>query len=568
MKVFFTTFKFVLHVLGKNERKGMFIIGLLLLTSSILELFGLGALVPVLTVVLEPDSVNKNEWVKLIYDMFNFTSPKELLVFFSVFLFAVVILKNLLILSITRYFSEYAFKLGYLFSLKILDQYRGNGYVFIKGMDPNTLIRNMKTAPNYFSTYQVLGVLNIANELIVLLLIILFVLLTNFFVFIILVVTVFPFFYIFYSYVRKKGVEIGIQRNIIEPRVYKRFFQVVNGFVDFLIAGTQNVHKKTIFNDLKKLANIEVDATVYNLAPSKVIESSLMFAITCVVLYGILFLESQSELVNVLLILAIAGYRIAPSVNRIMISLNSMNQSIWVFDVLKDVPNSKIQLESKESNISLKSQLELKNICFRYDESESDTLYNINATVKKGDIVGITGQSGSGKTTLLNILLGFLSPTNGDYVIDGEKVTNLNVHGLYPKIGYVQQDVYLLDASIAENIAFGQELGLIDYKKLIDVIYRASLTEFVNSLPNGVKERLCENGTNISGGQRQRIGIARALYKDPEILIFDEATSSLDNKTASQITDSIKNIADGEITIFIIAHRLDALRICNKFIEL
>jgi ABC-type multidrug transport system fused ATPase/permease subunit len=568
MKIFFRTFKFVLQILGKNERKSMFIVGILLLASSMLELFGLGVLIPVLTVALEPDSINKNQWVKFIYDICNFTSPKQLLIFLAVFLFVVVTLKNLLVLTITKYFSNYAFKLGRLFSLKVLDEYRTNGFLFFKSNDSNALIRNMKVAPYSFSNFQVLGVLNVANELLILSIIILFVLITNFFVFFVLSITVFPLFYVFYNYVRKKGVELGKKKNILDPLIYKRFFQVVNGYVDFLIAGTENVHKEVISNDLKQSVDIEVESTVFNLAPSKVIESSLMFAITCVVLYGVFFLESQSELVSILLILAIAGYRIAPSVNRIMISLNSMNQSIWVFDVLKNIENKKIEYKLIDNKLSFKNHLELNNICFRYNSSEFDILNEINVIISKGDIVGITGESGSGKTTLMNIILGFLSPTKGNYLIDGVEVTNYNVHSLYPKIGYVQQDVYLLDSSIAENIAFGYEPEKINRKKLVNVINRASLTEFVNSLPNGLDEKLNENGTNISGGQRQRIGIARALYNNPEILIFDEATASLDDTTAFQITDSIKNIADGNITIFIIAHRKDALRICNKFIKL
>ena len=190
--------------------------------------------------------------------------------------------------------------------------------------------------------------------------------------------------------------------------------------------------------------------------------------------------------------------------------------------------------------------------------------------IKRGDRVGIQGSSGRGKSTLMNLLVGLLSPDSGEILIDGELLTKENSRLWQNSIGYVSQSVFLLDSTLKENIAFGVEPNKIDMDRLRDVISLASLDEFVKTLPDGVDSNIGEGGCRISGGERQRIGIARALYRKADVLLFDEATSSLDSNTQSQINEAIKKLSqkNPELTIVVIAHRASALDYCDYIVNM
>ena len=210
----------------------------------------------------------------------------------------------------------------------------------------------------------------------------------------------------------------------------------------------------------------------------------------------------------------------------------------------------------------------MKNLSFKYHESQKNFLYNLNFSIKKGSTIGIIGATGSGKTTLVDILLGLLQPSNGQILIDGVDIKNINIKSWQKIIGYVPQDIYLKNLSIAENIAFAIPKHLIDYKKLTKCSKQAQLDDFIqNELINKYDTRIGDLGARLSGGQRQRIGIARALYHNPDMIIFDEATSSLDALTENDVMNSILSLKNNK-TILIIAHRVNTLKNCDKIIFL
>ena len=283
-------------------------------------------------------------------------------------------------------------------------------------------------------------------------------------------------------------------------------------------------------------------------------------------------MPSKVELVKLLGVFVVAGYKIMPSINRMMIAINGLNRSIWIMDALKPLQEydsiEKKYKKTEATPLKFESQLQLKDINFRYSHDSELIFKNYNLTIKKGEVIGVVGPSGSGKTTLMNILLGFLQPESGDYLIDDIKLDDENKTSFYDKVGYVQQQVYLIDGSVAENVAFGHGKKEINHEKLEKALKRANLWEMVAKLPKGVNELIGENGTKLSGGQRQRLGIARALYSESEILFFDEATSSLDTETELEVTEAIHKLSDGKLTIIIIAHRLSTLDQCDRIIKI
>jgi ABC-type bacteriocin/lantibiotic exporter with double-glycine peptidase domain len=217
--------------------------------------------------------------------------------------------------------------------------------------------------------------------------------------------------------------------------------------------------------------------------------------------------------------------------------------------------------------IPFKKNIIFKDISFRYTENTPWILKDVNLTVKKGQRIGFIGVTGSGKSTLLDILMGLLPPTSGELLIDGIGITQENKRAWQKHISHVPQSIYLADNSIQENIAFGIDPSQIQKSKVAQAAQLAQISETINNFKSQYKTFIGERGVQLSGGQRQRLGIARALYKDSDVLIFDEATSALDNKTEKRVMEQISNLK-GNPTIFIIAHRLTTLKECDSIIRI
>lgn len=572
MKILIKTIKFIFSVIPQKEHKKLFFMGFLLMINSALELLGLGAIFPIFSVLLEDDVLSKYDWMNKIYQFFSLTNEKQLIIILSFGMLVIVVGKNILNMWIVKKNAQFALGLYKDFAMKLHKYYYSKGLSYFKNTNSNIIVRNLRAATREFSQLQVLGSFNLLNELIILLFIVIFIVFTYPQILFLLLLTVLPPFYFFYKWVRNRSIEIGIQYQKLVPIVGKNMFQSIFGYIDIVVMGAEKQFRKKIKSNIEDLISINVKTVLYNLAPSRVIESSLMLAIVVIISFGIYYMPSKVELVKLLGVFVVAGYKIMPSINRMMIAINGLNRSIWIMDALKPLQNPDLKIKKsikgEGTPISFERQLQVRNISFRYSEDSENIFTNYNLTIKKGEVIGIVGPSGSGKTTLMNILLGFLQPESGGYFIDDTKLDDTNKNAFYDKVGYVQQQVYLIDGTIAENVAFGHGKKEIDYSKLDAALKRANLWGMISKLPDGVHELIGENGTKLSGGQRQRLGIARALYSESEILFFDEATSSLDSETEQEVTDAIHKLSDGNLTIIIIAHRLSTLKQCDRIIKI
>ena len=261
-----------------------------------------------------------------------------------------------------------------------------------------------------------------------------------------------------------------------------------------------------------------------------------------------------------------------PSIRAIMSAWTSLRYNRYTIDIIRDAQiDAPSTIEDSNTNQwAFNDKICVKNLSFRFEDSQSDTLSDINFEIHKGEKVGINGRSGAGKTTLFNLLLGLYTPTSGSIEIDGTQLTAENRRCWQNSIGYVSQSVFLTDSTLLANIALGCKAEDIDLDRVHRAIEAASLKEFIEALPNGLNTRIGECGALLSGGQRQRIGIARALYKGAEVLFFDEATSSLDNQTEQSINEAIVELAfhNKALTIVVIAHRESSLSYCDRVITL
>lgn len=569
MKIAIKTIKFILDILPQKYHLKLLGVGILLMFNSVLDLLGLGVLLPVFSVLLEDNVIEKYTWARWICEVFSLTDERQLILALAVALFIITVLKNILSLWIAKYNTTFALGLYKEFALRLHKHYYKKGFSYFKTTNSNVVVKNLRMANSQFAKFQVLGSLNLLNEFVVLLLIVIFIALYNIKILVLLGLTVIPPFVIFYRWVRNKSIALGATTNKINPILGKNMFQSIYGFVDVIIMGAEKPFRNEIKKNLDELVEVDIKTTIYNQAPTKVIESSLMLAIAIIISFGIYFLPSKTELLKLLGLFAVAGYRIMPSINKIMIVINGLNRCHWIFDVLEPLKDDVNDIEPKpQMPLNFRHSLSLRSIDFSYANNVELIFDNYDIEIKKGEVIGLVGPSGAGKTTLMNILLGFLKPTKGSYYVDDVEIDESHMKAFYEKVGYVQQQVYLIDGTLGQNIAFGSKLNEIDHKKLESVLKKANLWEMVEKLPEGIDEMIGENGTKLSGGQRQRVGIARALYFDSEILFFDEATSALDSKTEKEITNAINDISDGNLTIIIIAHRMTTLEHCDRIIEI
>lgn len=278
----------------------------------------------------------------------------------------------------------------------------------------------------------------------------------------------------------------------------------------------------------------------------------------------------MSLMVSTVSAFGVAAMRVLPSVNRINTYITQISYTQpsldFVYQNLQEGMKTDAMLaerkaKAQKEKLRLEHQIELNHISFHYPDSDKDIFTDAHMVVPKGKSVGIIGTSGAGKSTVVDILLGLLHAQEGEITCDGVDIFK-NYESWLAQVGYIPQSIYLVDESIRDNIAFGIDKDKINEKRIWEVLAEAQLKEFVEELPEGLDTTIGDRGVRLSGGQRQRIGIARALYHDPEILVFDEATSALDNDTEAAVMDAV-NSFHGKKTMIIIAHRLNTIEKCD-----
>lgn len=338
-----------------------------------------------------------------------------------------------------------------------------------------------------------------------------------------------------------------------------KYFQ---GYKEILLSGQSEYFIESYLKHLRASTHVAATSNVFAVVPRALIELTFLGAFVG----SFMLVDLEQTDMGFLGAYAYAAFRIMPGLNRIINLTANFKSSIPFINRIGDEYDRLSQEHAYKAapGLSFNDQIALQDVCFQYTAASQPVLKDLNLTIKKGDFIGIVGDTGSGKSTLLNIILGLLPPTAGRAIVDGQYP--LNSREWHQKIGYVPQSTYIVEGTIEENIAFGRNASEIDYARLQRVIEQAQLSDLIMRLDRGTKTHVGEFGSAISGGEQQRIAIARALYKEPEILIFDEATSALDRDTESRLVETTHAI-QRDMTIIMIAHRLESLRFCRRIIR-
>ena len=335
-------------------------------------------------------------------------------------------------------------------------------------------------------------------------------------------------------------------------------------------AGCFEEHYRESFDRAARMqAIVGTHAQAITLVPRYALEA-LAFGGILAVMTWLFASNQQSELLPLLAVYALAGYRLMPAIQHVyagMSQIKFINAGISALtdDLSRD--ERKFDRRSEVRALLLKDSLVFSDVTYRYPSADCDSLKSINFTVHAGTSIGIVGLTGGGKTTLVDVMLGLLEPTSGSIFVDGVKISEANKRSWANNIGYVPQRLYLSDATIAANVAFG--FSEIDQDRVIDACKKAQLHEFICSkLPKGYDTVVGERGVRLSGGQCQRVGLARAFYRNPKLLILDEATSALDNLTEIEVMEAVNSMASEDVTVIMVAHRLTTVKKCSRILLL
>ena len=373
----------------------------------------------------------------------------------------------------------------------------------------------------------------------------------------------------------KKYRKYGVLNHDYLGILNKALLQTLNGVKEIKIIGNEKYFITKYNDNFKKQAGYNTKFQVYSSIPKQMIEVVCISGILFYMAYNILFVGNYSSLMTKIAVFCVGAYKLLPSVNAIMAYTSTVLFNKASVDcIYENIVEANKYLSTHSVNRiddNTEKKIEFNNVfsgddlTFKYKNSDKYVLKDVDIRISKGESVGFIGVSGGGKTTLADIMIGLLIPEKGKVKIDGVDINEYR-GSIGELIGYIPQQIYLTDESIMNNVAFGIDENQIDENKVWQALKKAKLDDFVKTLPKGLETEVGERGTRLSGGQRQRIGIARALYRDPDILVLDEATSALDNETEKEVMNAINGLK-GSKTIIMIAHRLSTIKNCDTVYE-
>lgn len=560
-------------IFDRKQKWQLVSLGIMIFIGGLLETLGVSAMIPVVQALLAPDElmgyIDRIPVVKNLCDALSITTVKQVTMALLYGMMAIYVIKNLYILLLTYMQNTFITKNRNRMISRVMAEFLNRPYEKYLGADIPTVFRITDSdIPQTFSL--ILAMLQLASEVVVSCLIFM-VLLLNDPGMTLFIIAVFGLLTLFIVKVFKPRLNrIGARNQAIQSRIAKWRIQATYGLKDVKVLNREEFYVRNYYETGKVGAEVARNYAVLNNMPRLLIETVFIVSVLGFLVVYINGGGDITAMVTTISAFAIAAVRVLPSVNRINTYITEIAYTQpsldFVYDNLQEGMKTDAMLAERRAysqveKLKLDHQIELDHISFHYPDSDKNIFEDAHMIVPKGKSVGIIGTSGAGKSTIVDILLGLLHAQTGMITCDGVDIFK-NYESWLAQIGYIPQSIYLIDESIRDNIAFGIDADKIDEKRIWEVLEEAQLKEFVEELPEGLDTTIGDRGVRLSGGQRQRIGIARALYNDPEILVFDEATSALDNDTEAAVMEAV-NSFHGRKTMIIIAHRLNTIEKCD-----
>ncbi len=561
------------YIFDRKQKIQLVFLGIMIFIGGFLETLGVGAMIPVVNVLLMPEAVQeyieKYDFLKRLCAMLHVEDVGQITTALLIGLMAIYVLKNLYILLLTYLQNSFITQNRNRMISRVMAEFLNRPYEKYLGADIPTVFRITDSdIPHTFSL--MLAMLQLASEVVVTFLIFL-VLLWQSVAMTLFVIAIFGIMTLFIVRILKPRMNrIGAKNQELQSRIAKWRIQATYGLKDVKVLNREEFFIRNYYETGKTGADVARNYAVLNNLPRLLIETVFIVSVLSFIAIYISGGGNVASIMTTIAAFGVAAMRVLPSVNRINTYITEIAYTEpslnFVYENLQEGMKTDAMLAERRANsqvekLKLEDKIELDHISFHYPDSDKYIFRDAHMVVPRGKSVGIIGASGAGKSTIVDVLLGLLQVQEGEITCDGINIFK-NYESWLAQVGYIPQSIYLIDESIRDNIAFGIDGDRIDDKRIWEVLEEAQLREFVEELPQGLDTTIGDRGVRLSGGQRQRIGIARALYNDPEILVFDEATSALDNETEAAVMEAV-NSFHGKKTMIIIAHRLNTIEKCD-----
>lgn len=562
-------FKKLNYILDKKQKINIVVLAVMIFIGGILETLSISAMLPVVWVIIDAESVQQNKYCQWIMELLHIQNMQGFIIMLLVALMIMYILKNAYLLLLTSEQNRFISVNRNRLISQVLREFLNRPYEFYLDADIPTVFRLTDSdIPNVFGI--LMAIISLASEVVVFVLICGVLIVTDWKLVLVLIFISGIVTLVLFKVLKPKLNSLGMTNQAIQSRIAKWRIQAIYGIKDVKVLHRESFFADNYESNGKIGAKLNQKYAIINALPRILIETIFMVSILGYLVVCVALGDDMTQMLPTLTAFGLAAVRLLPCVNRINTYLTDISYFRPCLDYVYE--NMNINEISKKTNqtllpvdetktMKLRNRIELKDIVYAYPNTDTLIFNHADMEIPYGKSIGIMGPSGAGKSTIVDILLGLLKVHEGQILCDGDNVFD-NYPAWLAQIGYIPQSIYLVDEPIRNNIAFGIGDDEIDDNRIWQVLEEAQLKEFIQTLPEGLDTTIGDRGVRLSGGQRQRLGIARALYHNPEILVFDEATSALDNETEAAVMEAI-NSFHGKKTMVIIAHRLNTIEKCD-----
>jgi len=575
----FANLKKLFSLLSPSQRKNLFLLQFLVIFMAFAEIASVFSIGPFMALIGNLDQLNGDGLIAEAYKFSGITDQNNFIIAFGATVISILTISALISTFTLWRLAMYGAKVGADLGNRLFSYYMNESWLFHSQRNSSDLVNKISVETTRVTGSIILQLmyLNAKATLVLFLSVSIFILdpkiaLSG--------VAIFSFAYLFIYKLAKKQLELnGIMHTHGNQSRFQLMSEGFGGIKEILLLGRQNFFKKRFIIASDDFFYAWGNSQVLSSVPKYFMELVSFSAAVLLVMYFLVSNQGNLEIILPMVsIYALAGFKLLPAFQQIYFSIATIQANIASYEniqadlkasAMNDVQDIQGSLRDNTlEKIKFLHAIQLSNISFAYPGAPQNLLSNLTITFPKNQVIGLVGPSGSGKSTLIDILMGLVEPNAGELKIDEQILRASQKRLLQDTIGFVSQTIFLADSSIKENIGFGIPSSEIIDERVLLAIRLAHLEDVISSLPNGIDTFVGERGVQLSGGQRQRIGIARALYNDPEILVFDEATSSLDGLTEKLIMEAVNSFA-GKKTIILIAHRLSTVKSCDLiyFIE-
>ncbi len=559
----------LLSFFSAGEKRQILLLLLSTTVSGLVQAVGVASIMPFIAVVADPALVTENHYLSRAYGAFGFTSTNAFLKFLGLVAFIMLLATNLLV-GINAWLTFRVCHLGeYNLARRLMSRYLARPYLFLLQRNSSELVKMVVTEIDRVAIGTLMAGINVFSDAVTTIFIVVLLVVIQPWVMTVTLVVLAVAYLLIYVLIMPRVARLGAEFATLNTEIYKNAHEAVGAAKAIKVLGREAHFVERFSRPLLRSSRNAITFSTLDIVPAQSLELVAFGGLVFATVYLIGDTGDAGEILPVIAMLAYAAYRLIPALQGLFDGIEAIRYKTAALDGLwQDYsdPGTEPAIATGDAMVPRHS-IRLENVSFRYPDSRQDTLSGLSLTIPAGRAVCLAGPTGAGKSTTVDLLLGLLPPSAGGITVDGTLVTTGNVRAWRDNIGYVPQVIYLIDDTIASNIALGMEPGDIDYARLERAARIAELHDFVvNELEAGYQNVVGERGARLSGGQRQRIGIARALYRDPAVLILDEATNELDLATEARILDSLRAL--GGRTIVFVSHKPSVATFCDEVVVL